>query len=199
MYMYSDALVGSSFHHALAGTPLFQTSTVAACNKSEALAGYAKQAGNHDLRKMADRIQARAIRRCGEFLREIPKASGARTDIKPTDGTVSRLTRLEAATDAGLSERQRVTAVRVANVPAPAQPHAVGDRPPPAGQRQKEEATDPRLGGTHGPRRNQPRRRRIRQLPGKSSCRQWPWRKCQRSFARSGSTPCRTGRAKLLR
>lgn len=42
---------------------------------------------------------------------------GARTDIEPQDGAVPKLTRTQAATAAGLSERQRKTAIRVANVP----------------------------------------------------------------------------------
>lgn len=39
-------------------------------DKAEALASYARQSKDDSLRKMADRIQARAIRRCGELLRE---------------------------------------------------------------------------------------------------------------------------------
>lgn len=66
---------------------------------------------------MAERIQARAIRRCGELLKQIEPAPGARTDIEPRDGTVQGLTRTEAARDAGLSERQQKTALRVATVP----------------------------------------------------------------------------------
>lgn len=39
-------------------------------NKAEALASCARQSKDDSLRKMADRIQARAIRRCGELLSE---------------------------------------------------------------------------------------------------------------------------------
>lgn len=39
-------------------------------DKAEALASYARQSKDDSLRKMADRIQARAIRRCGELLKE---------------------------------------------------------------------------------------------------------------------------------
>lgn len=60
-------------------------------DKAEALASYAKQAQDHELRKMADRIQARAIRRCGVLLRKIDAASGTRTDLQPRDGVVPRL------------------------------------------------------------------------------------------------------------
>jgi AbiEi antitoxin C-terminal domain len=40
-------------------------------DKAEALASYARQADDDSLRKTADRIQARAIRRCGELLKEM--------------------------------------------------------------------------------------------------------------------------------
>ena len=80
-------------------------------DKAEALASYAKQAKDEQLRKMADRIQGRAIARCGELLKQYPDQSGKRTDIKPDDGAV---TRSQAATDAGMSERQKVTALRAA-------------------------------------------------------------------------------------
>jgi hypothetical protein len=39
-------------------------------DKAEALASYAKQSKDDSLRKMCDRIQARAIRRCGELLKK---------------------------------------------------------------------------------------------------------------------------------
>jgi hypothetical protein len=68
------------------------------------------------LRKMADRIQARAVRRCGELLKQFDGRGGDRTK---TDGAVSSApSRKEAAQQAGLSERQPVTSVRVANIPA---------------------------------------------------------------------------------
>jgi hypothetical protein len=51
------------------------------------------------------------------MLNQIPQAGGTRTDIEPRDGTVPKLTRSEAADDAGVSEHQRKTALRVANVP----------------------------------------------------------------------------------
>ncbi len=61
--------------------------------------------------RLATRIQARAIRRCGELLKLVEAQQGARSDL----GTVP--TRSSAATDAGMSERQRKTALRVASVP----------------------------------------------------------------------------------
>lgn len=62
--------------------------------------------------------QARAIRRCGELLKQIPR--GDEATRFGHDGTVMPVNRTSAATQAGLSERQKVTALRVANVPPPA-------------------------------------------------------------------------------
>jgi hypothetical protein len=84
-------------------------------NKAEALASYAKQAGDTSLRKMAERIQARAIARCGELLRAIRPAKNQRQDSGRGDAPPSRS---QAARDAGLSRDQKRTALRVANVPA---------------------------------------------------------------------------------
>jgi len=82
-------------------------------NKAEALASYARQAKEHSLRKMADRIQARAIRKCGELLRAIKAAKGGVVGgAHPQVGG-----RSQAARDAGLSREQKRTALRVANVP----------------------------------------------------------------------------------
>jgi len=81
---------------------------------------------------LCDRIQARAIRRCGELLAAIQPAKGARTDLKPTVGNGTKLTRESAARDAGLSERQRVTALRVAKVPTHEFEAAVEAKEPPA-------------------------------------------------------------------
>lgn len=128
---------------------------------------------------MADRIQARAIRRCGELLKQIPSATGAHLK---QDGTVPLLSvyccpichedfsaqvwhcthcdhhwpmqrdycanchdgepkrnrtaklvggREHAATEAGLSERQRKTALRVASVPEPSFTAQVESENPP--------------------------------------------------------------------
>ncbi len=98
-------------------------------NKAEALASYAKQADDDTLRKQADRIQARAIRRCGELLKTFntgPQGGRPKND----DGT-DTVSQRQAASDAGLSERQRVTAVRVANVPSQDFETAVDSEAPP--------------------------------------------------------------------
>jgi hypothetical protein len=86
-------------------------------DKAAALAAYAKQAEDLELERMAVRIRARAIRRAGELLKQIEPGHGKNQNI--TDAADSKvLTRTEAARQAGMSERQQVTAVRVANVPA---------------------------------------------------------------------------------
>lgn len=96
-------------------------------DKAEALASYAKQAQDDALRAMADRIQARAIRRCGELLAAIEASAGR--PKKNHDGG-GRVSRNEAASSAGLSERQKHTALRVARVPETDFEAAVeGDRP----------------------------------------------------------------------
>ena len=64
----------------------------------------------------ATRIQSRAIQRCGELLAEIkrPKQGGRPPNNYIGTGTVSRAA---AARDAGLSKRQKDTALRVASIP----------------------------------------------------------------------------------
>jgi hypothetical protein len=79
------------------------------------LASYAKMADDDSLRQLADRIQARAVRRMGELYKTF-NAQGQRTD-KLIDGTVNKLTQKEVRKSEGISERQAATAVRVANVP----------------------------------------------------------------------------------
>jgi hypothetical protein len=98
--------------------------------RAEALASYARQLNDTVMHDMAKRIQARAIRRAGELLHEIPPARGANQNIG--DGAVPKVvTRKGAASEAGLSPRQSKTALRVSNVPADEFDKAVeGDDPP---------------------------------------------------------------------
>lgn len=111
-------------------------------NKAEALASYAKQAKDDQLRKMAERIQARAIRRCGVLLKQIPPKKGG--DQKST-GRSRPIDRKTAATDAGLSDRQRKTALRVASVPEPDFERQVESELPPTVSKLAEQGTKPRL------------------------------------------------------
>lgn len=94
-------------------------------NKAEALASYAKQADDDMLYKFALRIQARAVRRAGELLKQFD-ARGAHMKRGRTP-----LSRTEAASAAGLSDDQRKQAVRVANVSeADFNGHSESDSPP---------------------------------------------------------------------
>jgi hypothetical protein len=91
-------------------------------DKAAALASYAKQSDDQTLHNFATRIQARAVRRCGELLKTFQnKGAGAGRPSKSTvgaNGRLSELTQRLVAEKAGLSEHQELQAVRVANVPA---------------------------------------------------------------------------------
>lgn len=99
-------------------------------DKAEALASYAKQAGDDTLMKMATRIKARAIRRSGELLKQIEPGQGAR-DGKRGAGDHTPFTRESAAQEAGMSKHQQVQATRVASVPQDDfETQVEGDKPP---------------------------------------------------------------------
>jgi len=85
-------------------------------DKAEALASYAKQADDDSLRKMADRIQARAIRRAGELLKQIEPGKGGQPYQSGSTRSGDHPSRKQAATDAGLSDHQRKQALHVANI-----------------------------------------------------------------------------------
>lgn len=116
-------------------------------DKAEALASYAKQADDDTLRRHADRIQARAIRRCGELLKQFDNRGRPAENSAPAD-TISQR---KAAEQAGLSKRQQVTAVRVANVPAETFEREVESPAPPTVTKLAEMGRKPRqavdLGG----------------------------------------------------
>src|SRR6185312_6967855 len=81
------------------------------------------------LHNLALRIQQRAQRRLGELLKQIPRADEA-TRFGQV-GAHPPVTRTQAAADAGLSEHQRKTALRIANVPEPDFEAAVESAKPP--------------------------------------------------------------------
>ncbi len=80
-------------------------------DQSAAIASYARQSKDDALERLAVRIRARAIRRCGELLKAIEPSKGG----QPTRGG-DPLSRGAAADRAGLSRDQRRTALRVASV-----------------------------------------------------------------------------------
>lgn len=116
-----------------AKTALSQCSRIDECaewaNKAEALASYAKQADDDTLRKTADRIQARAIRRCGELLNEIKAGKAGRPN--KSGPVAAPISRSKVAEEAGLSPRQQKTAQRVARVPQQDFERAVESDDPP--------------------------------------------------------------------
>ena len=83
-------------------------------DKAIALCSYARQARDDEMEKTAHRIKLRAERRCGELLLEIEKG---KTGPKLRDGADPQLNRKTAAEQAGLSERQRKNAIRLARIP----------------------------------------------------------------------------------
>lgn len=88
-------------------------------DKAEALAAYARMADDETLRKTCDRIQARAIRRMGELLKQIePQNKGGDRKSDHGEGDHTVISRADAARSAGMSKHQQVQAVRVANVSA---------------------------------------------------------------------------------
>lgn len=113
-------------------------------DKAAALAAYARMAKNDNLRLMALRIQERAIRRMGELLKQLPR--GDEATRYGQDATVPPVTRTQAATDAGLSERQRKTALRVASIPRDQFDAAVESASPPTLSNLASWGTTPRTG-----------------------------------------------------
>lgn len=111
----SGAKLPSTYH--AAKRAISQCASIDECkdwsDKAAALASYARQANDNQLEKMAKRIRARAIRRAGELLKQFDARGG---DQSEKDGAV-RFGRQEAAKEAGFSERQAKTAIRIFNVP----------------------------------------------------------------------------------
>ena len=80
-------------------------------DKAEAMAAYARMSEDDALRKMANKVKAQAIRRCGELLKQY---DGRGNNQHKVGG---RPIQRAAASDAGMSEHQQKQAVRVASVP----------------------------------------------------------------------------------
>ena len=86
-------------------------------DKAQALASYARQADDDELHKTAIRIQSRAMRRCGELLKEYQ--ADPQDNLKQNRGVAddTSVTQRQAAERAGMSKRQEVTARRLASIP----------------------------------------------------------------------------------
>jgi hypothetical protein len=82
---------------------------------------------------MAKRIRARAVRRAGELLQQIPTCRGQRFDLRPDHDAVGA--RTQAARQAGMSSSQQKTAVRLAKIPADEFERAIEAPDPPGTMR----------------------------------------------------------------
>ncbi|WP_321941677.1 hypothetical protein [Paraburkholderia tropica] len=115
----SDARLPESYTNAV--NALEQATAIDECqawaDKAMALASYARQSRDDRLHRMAMRIQARATRRCGELLHQVPRAAGRPPKVEINKAARTNISREQVATDAGMSKHQRVTALRVASVP----------------------------------------------------------------------------------
>jgi hypothetical protein len=99
-------------------------------DKAAALASYAKQVNDESLLVMARRIKLRAHDRMGELLNAIDAAHGANQNIR--EGAHPKVhTRTQVARDAGLSEHQQKTAMRIHAVPREEFEAAVESEVPP--------------------------------------------------------------------
>ena len=78
---------------------------------------------------MAVRIRARAVRRCGELLKQFDARPA--NAVKQSGATPTLLSQREVAGRAGMSKGQQVQAVRVANVPEPEFTRQVESEKPP--------------------------------------------------------------------
>jgi hypothetical protein len=84
-------------------------------HEAEAMASYARQSGDEELRLMADRIPARALDRVGELLREIPK--GARRPKNNLPEQINLSPREQARIAAGPSKNQAAYAPTINAIP----------------------------------------------------------------------------------
>ena len=109
-------------------------------DKAVALASYARQMKDEKLQNDAKRIRERALRRCGVLVKEIKPAKNQYAHTG--DGTSSRA---QAAQDAGLSKRQKDTALRLASVPDADFDAQVESDHPPSVQALAKQGTKPRV------------------------------------------------------
>jgi hypothetical protein len=84
-------------------------------NQAQVIATYARMAKDDVLLRLALRIRARALRRVGELLAQIPDTNRGRPKI--LEGDHPNLTRDRAAAEGGLSPWQRKTALRIVKMP----------------------------------------------------------------------------------
>lgn len=98
-------------------------------DRQAALTSYARLAQDTTLHNLALRIQQRAQRRMGEILKSIPRGDEATRFGQAGGG--QPVTRGQMAANAGLSDRQRKTALRIASVPEAEFESAIESNHPP--------------------------------------------------------------------
>ena len=113
-------------------------------DKAQALASYARQAGDRELFNHARRVQARASRRCGELLKQFDGRPRNARKQNEGDPTLISASRGDVAREAGLSKDQQVTAVRVASLPQEDFEDAVESDNPPSVTRLAHQGRKPR-------------------------------------------------------
>lgn len=84
-------------------------------DKYAALASYHRQANDREMYNSALRVQANAVRRIGDLLKILPKAPPGPKKIEV--GAHPYSPRQQAIGDAGVSQHQAKTAIRVSNIP----------------------------------------------------------------------------------
>jgi hypothetical protein len=99
-------------------------------DKAAALAAYGKQVNDNELEINAKRIRARALRRIGELMKEIPlgkrgpklidasvKKQMAASQTERLADAAAETSRAKVAREARISERRQATALQIANLP----------------------------------------------------------------------------------
>ncbi|WP_233866729.1 hypothetical protein [Paraburkholderia adhaesiva] len=156
-----DARLPTNYQAAVVA--LEQVSTCDECqswaDKAMAMASYARQAKDDVLQKMAMRIQARAIRRCGELLDTVPRNPGGspahkatQVDASPSSQSTGFVTNgvkrvdgiYATGHDANMSTGQIKTALRVAAVPKAEFEKQVESNDPPTVTKLAKQGTQPR-------------------------------------------------------
>ena len=106
-------------------------------DKAAALASYHKQADNEEMFQMLRRIQARAVRRAGELLKDFQADTHenlmrGKSRVVPNHNPGTATTQRQAAKEAGMTEHQTSVARQVAEVPEDVFEEAVESESPPS-------------------------------------------------------------------
>ena len=119
-------------------------------DRAVALASYARQMRDQELVNLAKRINGRAVRRCGELLREADgRGEHRKSRTVPGHSSSKPPSRKELAKSAGLSEYQQATATQVARIPEEEFEAAVESEDPPSVKKLAEMGKRKREGPAH--------------------------------------------------